>query len=37
MSKVKSIQDLVNSNQKRVYVLLSNKETVTKLITDAET
>lgn len=37
MSKVKSIKELVNSHQKRVYVFLSDKETEKRFIDDAET
>lgn len=36
MSKVKTIKELVNNNQKRVCLFLSDKETVTRFITDAE-
>lgn len=36
MSKTKSIKELVNSNEKRVYVFLSDKETAARFIADAE-
>ncbi len=36
MSKTKSIKKLVNSNEKRVYVFLSDKETAARFIADAE-
>lgn len=35
MSTVKSIKELVNSNQGRVYVFLADKETETRFVTDA--
>lgn len=35
MSKVKNINELVNSNQKRVYVFLADKETERRFIADA--
>ncbi len=35
MSKVKTIHELVNSNKKRVYVFLADKETGKRFIADA--
>lgn len=36
MSKAKSIKELVSNNDKRVYVFLSDKETVARFVANAE-